>query len=149
MPYILVRTFLVRTDHQALKWLFTMKEPKSRIARWIESLSEFTFKIEHRSGVKHLNADAISCCPNPWECSCKNLESLICGPCNKCLRHTEMMEGMMPNVAHSDGNGIAHEESNDLVVVEGVEAEEMVSQDEVVGGGESVHVDALEPSQAR
>ena len=94
--YLLGRKFLIRTDHQALKWLFTMKEPKCRIARWIEALSEFNFEIEHRSGVKHGNADGMSRCPNPWECECKNLENLRCGPCRKCRRKNEMMCGTLP-----------------------------------------------------
>ena len=37
--YLLGRTFCVRTDHQTIKWLFQLKEPKGRIARWIEILS--------------------------------------------------------------------------------------------------------------
>jgi hypothetical protein len=97
--YLLGRKFLVRTDHQALRWIFTMKEPKSRIARWIEALSEFNFEIEHRSGVKHGNADGLSRCPNPWNCDCKNLETLRCGPCKKCRRKNELMEGTMPNMS--------------------------------------------------
>ena len=36
--YLLGRTFVVRSDHQALVWLFKLKEPKGRIARWIELL---------------------------------------------------------------------------------------------------------------
>ena len=36
--YLLGRTFRIRTDHQALVWLFKLKEPKGRIARWIEIL---------------------------------------------------------------------------------------------------------------
>lgn len=98
--YLLGRKFLVRTDHQAIRWLFNMKEPKSRIARWIECLSEFNFEIEHRSGVKHGNADGMSRCPNPWDCTCKNFESLRCGPCKKCLRKTELMNGELPDVQH-------------------------------------------------
>ncbi len=33
------------------------------MARWLEILGEFKFKIEHRSGSKHLNADALSRIP--------------------------------------------------------------------------------------
>ena len=94
--YLLGRKFLLRTDHQAIKWLFTMKEPKSRISRWIEALSEFNFEIEHRSGLKHTNADAMSRCPNPWDCSCKDFEKLRCGPCKKCVRKNELMIGQLP-----------------------------------------------------
>jgi hypothetical protein len=96
--YLLGRKFLVRTDHQALKWIFTMKEPKNRIARWIEALSEYNFEIEHRQGIKHGNADAMSRCPNPWDCECKNFEALRCGPCKRCQRKNEQMEGTFPNL---------------------------------------------------
>ena len=39
--YLLGRKFVVRPDHESLKWLYSLKEPKHRIARWIEVLSEF------------------------------------------------------------------------------------------------------------
>ena len=39
--YLLGRTFLIRTDHQALVWLLSFKEPKSRIAL----MSSFTSKL--------------------------------------------------------------------------------------------------------
>ena len=35
--YILGRKFKVCTDHSALQWLKTFKEPVSKVARWIES----------------------------------------------------------------------------------------------------------------
>ena len=94
--YLLGRTFLVRSDHQALVWLFKLKEPKGRIARWIELLSEYDFSIEYRSGNKHANADALSRCPNQWDCQCSdidNLEVLRCGPCEKCKKRTADMKG--------------------------------------------------------
>jgi transposase InsO family protein len=109
--YLLGRKFLIRTDHQALKWLLNLKQPKNRIARWIEALSEFDFTVEHRAGVKHGNADALSRCPNPWECTCKLFESLRCGPCKKCLRKTELMEGTLPEV-------VSHVEEGEEVQVE-------------------------------
>ena len=93
--YLLGQEFTVRTDHQALKWLFTMKQPKNRVARWIESLSEFHFTIEYRAGEKHGNADSMSRCPNPWTCECKDFSKLRCGPCKKCLRKNELMCGTL------------------------------------------------------
>ncbi len=43
--YLLGRCFTARSDHQALRWLFSLKSPKCRIARWIEILSEYNFTI--------------------------------------------------------------------------------------------------------
>ena len=37
--YLLGRRFQVRSDHQALVWLFQLKEPRGKIARWLEILS--------------------------------------------------------------------------------------------------------------
>ena len=37
-----------------------VKEPRGRIARWIERLSIYQFKIEHRPGRVHNNADTLS-----------------------------------------------------------------------------------------
>ena len=52
--------FLLRTDHSALTWLLNFREPEGQIARWIQFLSTYDFKIEHRSGHHHNNADALS-----------------------------------------------------------------------------------------
>lgn len=95
--YLLGRHFVVRTDHQALKWLFSLKEPKNRIARWIEILSAFDFEIEYRPGKKHGNADAMSRCLNPANCQCNAEEGnvLNCGPCRKCLNRSVNMESSM------------------------------------------------------
>jgi hypothetical protein len=40
------QTWMIRTDHMALKWLFSLKEPKGREARWIEILSAYDFEIQ-------------------------------------------------------------------------------------------------------
>lgn len=58
--YILGREFVVRTDHSALQWLRRTPEAIGQQARWLEKLEEYTFKVEHRPGRKHGNADALS-----------------------------------------------------------------------------------------
>jgi len=58
--YLLGNKVILRTDHHSLKWLQTFKRPKGVLARWIETLAEFDFEIEHRAGRLHSNADAIS-----------------------------------------------------------------------------------------
>ena len=63
--YLYGRPFTVRTDHNALKWLQSFKEPEGQVARWLETLSQYDYKIEHRPGRKHQNADALSRNPLP------------------------------------------------------------------------------------
>ena len=59
-PYLYGRQILVRTDHNALKWLQSFREPEGQVARWLERLAEFDIKVEHRPGAQHTNADALS-----------------------------------------------------------------------------------------
>ena len=103
--YLLGRTFMVRTDHQAIRWLFQLKHPKGRIAHWIEILSAYNFRIEYRPGKRHQNANALSRCPNPRDCHCAeqdNLEALRCGPCNKCQNAVWKWDTMkLPQNNHS------------------------------------------------
>lgn len=67
--YLQGTPFTIRTDHQALKYLTTLKEPTGQLARWLEKLQDFNFSIEHRPGRKHTNADALSrLCPKTYNC---------------------------------------------------------------------------------
>ena len=43
-----------------MKWLKTFKRPEGILARWIETLAEFDYQIEHRPGRLHCNADGVS-----------------------------------------------------------------------------------------
>jgi len=66
--YLIGRHILLRTDHHSLKWLNTFKRPEGILARWIETLSEFDYTIEHRAGKLHCNADGVSrpICKQCW-----------------------------------------------------------------------------------
>ena len=59
-PYLHGSQFTVVTDHHSLKWLFSIKEPQARLARWGLALQEYNFDIQHRAGSKHQNADAMT-----------------------------------------------------------------------------------------
>ena len=61
--YLLGHEFVVRTDHSSLQWLLNFKTPEGQLARWMEKLSEYNFKIEFRKGTQHANADALSRVP--------------------------------------------------------------------------------------
>ena len=58
--YLLGQTFTVRTDHRALIWLWSFKEPDGQVARWQSTLAEYEMEIVHRNGKQHGNADALS-----------------------------------------------------------------------------------------
>ena len=61
--YLYGLKFVIATDHQALKWLTTMKEPQPRLARWIIELSEYNYHVEYKPGKHNGNADALSRIP--------------------------------------------------------------------------------------
>ena len=73
--YLYGRMFVNRTDHSALRWLLNFRHPEDQIARWIESLQQYNFTIEHRPGARHGNADALSRRPC-WRDTCKHCERL-------------------------------------------------------------------------
>ncbi|CAH1257446.1 GIN1 [Branchiostoma lanceolatum] len=52
--------FLLRTDHSALQYLMKMRNPSSQYARWLLLLATYNFRIEHRPGARHGNADGLS-----------------------------------------------------------------------------------------
>lgn len=58
-------TSTMRTDHNVLKWLQSFKEPEGQVARWLELLAQYDYKIEHHPGKKHQNAEALSRNPLP------------------------------------------------------------------------------------
>ena len=78
-PYLLGRKFLLCTDHGSLTWLWNFREPEVQLARWLERLQEYNFKICHRPGQKHQNADALSR-----------------GPCKQCGRDKHNNEDSPP-----------------------------------------------------
>lgn len=48
------------TDHQPLTWLFSVKDPGSRLIRWRLELEQYDYKIVYKPGKKNQNADALS-----------------------------------------------------------------------------------------
>ncbi|KAE8901770.1 hypothetical protein PF010_g24972 [Phytophthora fragariae] len=54
------RRFTIVTDHVALKWLMTTKEPAGRLPRWALTLQEYDFDIVYRPGKENHVADALS-----------------------------------------------------------------------------------------
>ena len=59
-PYLLGRYFTVVTDRKPLTWMFSVKDPSSRLLRWCLLLEKFDNTIEYKAGKKNVNADALS-----------------------------------------------------------------------------------------
>ena len=58
--YLYGKKFTLRTDHGSLRWIMNFKNPEGQVARWLEILSSYDMKIEHRAGRLHSNADGLS-----------------------------------------------------------------------------------------
>ena len=58
--YLAGQKFKLRTDHASLRWLLNFKQTDNMYQRWIAQLADYDMEIEHRPGIKHANADALS-----------------------------------------------------------------------------------------
>lgn len=59
-PYVEATEFTVITDHFALLWLHSLKEPSGRLARWSVRLQQYDFNIVHRKGKDNIVPDTLS-----------------------------------------------------------------------------------------
>lgn len=59
-PYLFGRKFNIITDHKPLQWLFSLKDPASKLVRWRIKLQEFDYQIIYKKGKLNTNADALS-----------------------------------------------------------------------------------------
>nr|GEY58956.1 reverse transcriptase domain-containing protein [Tanacetum cinerariifolium] len=65
--YIIINKSIVYTDYSALKYLFSKKDAKARLLRWILLLQVFDFKVIDTRGAKNYAADHLSCLENLYE----------------------------------------------------------------------------------
>ena len=86
--YLLGREFILRTDHGSLTQLWNFKQPEGQLAHWLERLQEYNFKIYHRPGRKHQNADALSR-----------------GPCKQCERESHDVDQVSSSQEFMAGTG--------------------------------------------
>ncbi|KAL4083088.1 hypothetical protein QTP88_028418 [Uroleucon formosanum] len=59
-PYLYGRKFIILTDHRPLSWLFNLKNPLSKVARWRIELEQYNYEIKYKPGVQNSNVDALS-----------------------------------------------------------------------------------------
>jgi len=82
--YLYGVNFKVRTDHSALSWALKLKVPLGQMSRWINTLNMYSYKIIHRPGAKHSNADGLSRRP--------------CDPCSYCEKREKESESTEDDV---------------------------------------------------
>lgn len=60
-PYLWGRSFVVRTDHYALKFMLDQRLSMIPQHQWVSKLFGFEFRVEYRPGRLNIVADALSC----------------------------------------------------------------------------------------
>ena len=108
--YLWGRKFTLRTDHVSLKWLVSFKNPEGKLARWLSVLSGYDFEVEHRSGVTHINADALSrqnlkkCKRSDCEDCSLEKSDCVCVVTGSQSKETEKVEDYDLNLEVKDGD---------------------------------------------
>ena len=137
--YLYGQKFRVRTDHSALQWLMSFREPQGQLARWLEKLQIYEFTVEHRSGSEHKNADALSRRP----CVEEN--------CKQCKRYEErfLQEKVgrvsKPDIPQVKPCGKDRQKIQDDFVEDGINWKEKQVEDENI----TIIIKALEEKRCR
>jgi len=58
--YLYGRKCTIVTDHRPLTWIFSFKDPSSRLLRWRLKLEEYEYEVKYKKGSSNTNADALS-----------------------------------------------------------------------------------------
>lgn len=59
-PYLYGQKFTVESDHNPLVWIYKIKDPTSRLARWRLKLEDYNFDVKYRKGKENQVADCLS-----------------------------------------------------------------------------------------
>ena len=63
--YLVGKHFSLRSDHASLQWLMHFKNYTGMLARWLETLGQYSFDITYKPGRENTAADALSRRPEP------------------------------------------------------------------------------------
>ena len=61
--FLLGQKFTIVTDHSALQWSHSFKDPDGITSRWLEKLAPFDYEVRHRPGKSIGHADGLSRIP--------------------------------------------------------------------------------------
>ena len=103
--------FKLRTDHNPLVWLRSMKEPKRPYSGWIMRLEQFEYEMVYRAGREHVNADFNSRIDIPKKEGLSKVSVAV--QVGRCLESQEKTSGMSKAGNKSDVNSSSTSKSHD------------------------------------
>jgi hypothetical protein len=65
-PYLECKRFVIRTDHNSLRWVLNLADAQGWLARWRLLLLEFDFEVQYSPGEAHHGADTMSRLPSTY-----------------------------------------------------------------------------------
>lgn len=82
----------VCTDHQALKWLMSLRVPSGRLARWVLLIQSFNVKISYTPGKSNVIADMLSrpICSDISSCGVCSIEIDLPSKGSKMIRDSQL-----------------------------------------------------------
>lgn len=117
-PYIFGTKFLVKSDHRPLSYLFSMKNPSSKLTRMRLDLEEYDFEIQYIKGTDNVCADALSRIDFN---DIKELTNTV-ATINKMTTRSETRKTSQPTIIASDKN---NKESKPIKIYEVMNAFEV------------------------
>ncbi|KHJ42044.1 hypothetical protein D918_07934 [Trichuris suis] len=95
--------FVLRTNHGSLQWLQSFNDADGQWARWQHKLQRFHFKVTHRPGKRHGNAD--------------NLSRTVCKQCGRddegLLNDGQRDSCGVNSIQFTDGDSAKEQQQND------------------------------------
>ena len=93
-PYLEGRDFVVKTDHEALKWLQQQPSLSRRQASWIEKIQAFRMHIEYLPGKLNAVADVLSRRPDYYP-NCPRCQAKITTNSTRLVPHPPRVSGQV------------------------------------------------------
>ena len=59
-PYVYGKEFVLVSDHEPLRWIDSVKDPRQRLIRWRLKLRDYEYTFKYKPGKLNTNADALS-----------------------------------------------------------------------------------------
>jgi RNase H-like domain found in reverse transcriptase len=59
-PYLEGKHFVIRTDHNSLRWVLNLADAQGRLSRWRLRLLDFDFEVQYAPDKEHNGADTLS-----------------------------------------------------------------------------------------